>query len=79
MVRACLHACCYSENALQRHNLCTRADVDATEISVQDRRIGFVFQSYALFKHMTCADNISFGPRMKQLDINVEERWVAFT
>ena len=52
-----------------------RAGVDATEISVQDRRIGFVFQSYALFQHMSCADNISFGPRMKQLDINVDERW----
>ncbi|KAK9845253.1 hypothetical protein WJX81_001330 [Elliptochloris bilobata] len=49
-------------------------DTDATHISVQDRRIGFVFQSYALFRHMTCADNISFGPRMKKLDINVEER-----
>ena len=41
---------------------------------MQDRRIGFVFQSYALFQHMSCADNISFGPRMKQLDINVDER-----
>ena len=53
---------------------CGCAGVDATKISVQDRRIGFVFQSYALFQHMSCADNISFGPRMKQLDINVDER-----
>ncbi len=34
---------------------------DATAIPVQDRRVGFVFQNYALFKHMTVADNIAFG------------------
>ena len=28
-------------------------DVDASHLSVQERRVGFVFQSYALFKHMT--------------------------
>jgi sulfate transport system ATP-binding protein len=36
-------------------------DMDATDLSVQDRQIGFVFQSYALFNHMTVADNIKFG------------------
>jgi sulfate transport system ATP-binding protein len=34
---------------------------DVTERSVQDRRIGFVFQHYALFRHMTVAENIAFG------------------
>ena len=34
---------------------------DVTERSVQDRRIGFVFQHYALFRHMTVAQNIAFG------------------
>jgi sulfate transport system ATP-binding protein len=34
---------------------------DATHLSVQERRVGFVFQHYALFKHMTVADNIAFG------------------
>ncbi|MDK3155462.1 sulfate/molybdate ABC transporter ATP-binding protein [Kamptonema cortianum] len=34
---------------------------DATYQSVQDRNIGFVFQHYALFKHMTVRQNISFG------------------
>ena len=34
---------------------------DATGMSVQDRRAGFVFQSYALFRHMTVADNIGYG------------------
>lgn len=35
--------------------------VDATELSVQQRRVGFVFQNYALFKHMDVAENIAFG------------------
>lgn len=34
---------------------------DVTNSSVQDRRIGFVFQHYALFKHMTVHQNIAFG------------------
>lgn len=34
---------------------------DATGLSVQDRRAGFVFQSYALFRHMTVAENIAYG------------------
>ena len=37
----------------------------ASEKSVQDRRVGFVFQSYALFKHMTVADNIAYGLRIR--------------
>ncbi|MDO5622492.1 MAG: sulfate ABC transporter ATP-binding protein [Paracoccus sp. (in: a-proteobacteria)] len=34
---------------------------DATNLSVQERRAGFVFQSYALFRHMTVFDNIAYG------------------
>jgi sulfate/thiosulfate transport system ATP-binding protein len=34
---------------------------DATYKSVQDRNIGFVFQHYALFKHLTVRNNIGFG------------------
>lgn len=34
---------------------------DASEKSVQERNIGFVFQHYALFRHMTILDNVSFG------------------
>ncbi len=34
---------------------------DASHKSVQERNIGFVFQHYALFRHMTVADNIAFG------------------
>jgi len=35
--------------------------VDATGLTVQERRAGFVFQSYALFRHMTVFDNIAYG------------------
>lgn len=38
---------------------------DATTLSVQERRVGFVFQQYALFKHMTVAENIAFGLRIR--------------
>jgi sulfate transport system ATP-binding protein len=32
---------------------------------VQERNVGFVFQHYALFKHMSVADNIGFGLRVR--------------
>jgi sulfate transport system ATP-binding protein len=38
---------------------------DATNLSVQDRRAGFVFQSYALFRHMTVFENIAYGLRAR--------------
>jgi sulfate transport system ATP-binding protein len=38
---------------------------DATEVSVRERNVGFVFQHYALFGHMTVADNIAFGLRVR--------------
>jgi sulfate/thiosulfate transport system ATP-binding protein len=34
---------------------------DVTQLHVRDRRIGFVFQHYALFRHMTVFDNVAFG------------------
>ncbi len=34
---------------------------DATRLSLRERNVGFVFQHYALFRHMTVADNIAFG------------------
>ncbi|GJM77160.1 hypothetical protein HMSSN036_93760 [Paenibacillus macerans] len=36
------------------------------ELAPQERGIGFVFQSYALFKHMTVFDNIAFGLQVKK-------------
>jgi sulfate transport system ATP-binding protein len=38
---------------------------DATGLSVQERRAGFVFQSYALFRHMTVFENIAYGLRAR--------------
>ena len=37
----------------------------ATDQRVQDRRVGFVFQHYALFKHLTVFENIAFGLRVR--------------
>lgn len=34
---------------------------NATRMSARERRVGFVFQHYALFRHMTVFDNIAFG------------------
>jgi len=36
-------------------------DRDATAMPLRQRRIGFVFQNYALFKHMSAVDNIAYG------------------
>ena len=38
---------------------------DATDRSVRDRQVGFVFQHYALFRHMTVFENIAFGLRVR--------------
>ncbi|TMS58896.1 sulfate ABC transporter ATP-binding protein [Imbroritus primus] len=38
---------------------------DATQRHVRERQVGFVFQHYALFKHMTVFENVAFGLRVK--------------
>lgn len=38
---------------------------DATDVHVRERQVGFVFQHYALFRHMTVFDNIAFGLRVR--------------
>jgi sulfate transport system ATP-binding protein len=45
---------------------------DMTQYSARDRRVGFVFQHYALFRHMTIADNVGYGLRVR--GIGKEER-----
>jgi sulfate transport system ATP-binding protein len=37
------------------------SDQDMTHVPVQDRNVGFCFQHYAAFKHMTVGDNVAFG------------------
>ncbi len=37
---------------------------DASDVSVRERKVGFVFQHYALFRHMTVFENIAFGMRV---------------
>lgn len=41
-------------------------DEDVTERSARDREVGFVFQHYALFRHMTVFENIAFGMRVRK-------------
>ena len=38
---------------------------DTTDVHVRERQVGFVFQHYALFRHMTVAENVAFGLRVK--------------
>ncbi|WP_075292673.1 sulfate/molybdate ABC transporter ATP-binding protein [Pararhizobium arenae] len=50
---------------------------NATHIEVRDRGVGFVFQHYALFPHMTVAENIAFGMKVskrKRSQADVNER-----
>ena len=43
-------------------------DKDVTNLPPQKRDIGFVFQHYALFKHMTVHDNVAFGLSVRHAD-----------
>jgi len=43
-------------------------DEDASNKSVQERHVGFVFQHYALFRHMTILENVSFGLKVRRHD-----------
>jgi len=38
---------------------------DTTDTRVQEREVGFVFQHYALFRHMTIFENVAFGLRVR--------------
>ncbi len=41
-------------------------DRDVTRVSAQDRGVGFVFQHYAAFKHMSVRDNVAFGLKIRK-------------
>ena len=40
---------------------------DVTQVPIERRRVGMVFQSYALFPNMTVAQNVAYGPRIAGL------------
>src|SRR5258706_7143410 len=42
------------------------AGEDATEVAPQRRGVGFVFQHYAAFKHMTVRENVAFGLKVRR-------------
>lgn len=46
---------------------------NVTDQPVKNRQIGFVFQHYALFRHMTVFDNIAFGLRVKSRKLRPNE------
>jgi len=52
-------------------------DRDVTEVAAVDRGIAMVFQSYALYPHMTVAENMGFGLRMNGVDKNVIDEKVS--
>jgi sulfate transport system ATP-binding protein len=47
---------------------------DATRRDAKDRRVGFVFQHYALFRHMSVFENVAFGLRVRRRDARPNER-----
>jgi sulfate transport system ATP-binding protein len=51
-------------------------DQDFTSVPAQRRGIGFVFQSYALFKHMNVRKNIAFGLRVRKVPADQARRRV---
>jgi len=52
------------------------AGEELTDASVQDRRLGFVFQHYALFRHMTVRKNVAFGLSVRRVDKDAQTKRV---
>lgn len=49
-------------------------DQDITHIPAEQRHINTVFQSYALFPHMTVFENVAFGLRMRKPENEITQR-----
>lgn len=50
---------------------------DATHVHVRQRQVGFVFQHYALFRHMTVFDNVAFGLTVRPRDKRPSKKEIA--
>jgi len=50
---------------------------DATGMTIQERRAGFVFQNYALFRHMTVFENIAYGLKARPRAHRPEKEEIA--
>lgn len=50
---------------------------DATHVHVRERKVGFVFQHYALFRHMTVFDNVAFGLTVRPKDVRPSKKEIA--
>ena len=46
---------------------------DATDVHVRERQVGFVFQHYALFRHMSVFENVAFGLRVRPRNLRPTE------
>ena len=46
---------------------------DATDQPVRERQVGFVFQHYALFRHMSVFENVAFGLRVRPRQVRPSE------
>jgi len=55
------------------------AGVDASAMPVRERKVGFVFQHYALFRHMTVFENIAFGLRVRPRSERPEDNQIRDT
>ncbi|HTM22429.1 MAG TPA: sulfate/molybdate ABC transporter ATP-binding protein [Kofleriaceae bacterium] len=54
-----------------------RFDDRAPSGDLRERRVGFVFQHYALFHHMTVFDNIAFGPSVRSKKLRPSKQAIA--
>jgi len=69
-----LRALAHGRVVLDGTVLCdAQADVD---LAPEDRRVGLVFQDFALFPHLSVRDNVAFGPRARRLPAGERERIV---
>ena len=50
---------------------------DATDDHVRDRQVGFVFQHYALFRHLSIFENVAYGLRVKPKDKRPDEATIT--